>query len=337
MSEPKLRVAVLGLGMMGNTHLDVYSRRPDVEVIAMADANPDRLSGKVRAGGNIEGQASGDHLFPEARRYAEAAELIDAEEADIIDICLPTPLHQRYALQALERGRHVLVEKPLCRSAAEAAALAEASEARPKQFLMPAMCIRFWPGWDTLKQAIDDRRYGTLRALSIQRLATHPGGAFYLDAEACGGALLDLHVHDTDFVAWCLGRPDSVSSTGYRQVTGGWDHVSTQYFYPDGALVTAEGGWAMAPGFPFTMRYQANFEEATLSYQLGAERPLTIYHASGESEQPELSPEMGYYFEIGYFLDCVRQGRPPRRVTARDGVQTMELYEAERAALEARG
>ena len=328
----KLRVGVLGLGMMGNTHIDAYRQRDDVELVAVADSNPDRLEGREKAGGNVEGQAQGDSMIEGINRYAEAAELIEKEEVDIIDVCLPTPHHLKYALQALEKGRHVLVEKPVCRTAEQAEELRRAADAFDR-IIMPAMCIRFWPGWDSLIEAVKDQRFGKLKSLSIQRLAPHPGGPFYSDPEACGGALLDLHVHDTDFVYAALGKPEGVRTVGYSKITGGPDHISTQFLYED-TLVVAEGGWAMAEGFPFTMRYDANFETATMRFNLGAEHPLAIIHTDGLEVHPELDPEMGYWHEIDYFLSCVKEGRKPETVTVADALESLYINEAERASLE---
>jgi predicted dehydrogenase len=329
---PKLRVGVLGLGMMGNTHLDAYARREDVEVVAVADANPARLDGSEFAAGNVEGQAEGGDNLSGTNRYAEAAELIEQEDLDIIDICLPTPLHLDYAKQAIAKGRHVLLEKPLCRTTAQAEELLAAAEASDR-IIMPAMCIRFWPGWDTLIQAVKEQTYGPLHALSVQRLASHPGGGFYSDAEACGGALLDLHIHDTDFVYAALGMPKAVRSVGYARVTGGPDHVSTQFIYDNGpAVVVAEGGWAFHEGYPFTMRYEANFANASLRYDMAAEHPLAVMQ-NGEVSHPELSPKMGYDIEIDYFLDCVNAGTAPTRVTLADSLASLRINEAERASL----
>ena len=88
---------------------------------------------------------------------------------------------------------------------------------------------------------------------------------------ACGGAILDLHIHDTDFVQHCFGKPKAVFSRGYSRPTNAIDHVLTHYLYDDVPLVTAEGGWAMTPGFGFQMQYTVNFERATAVFDPGRE------------------------------------------------------------------
>ncbi len=331
MSE--LRVGVVGLGMMGQTHLDVYAKRPDVKIVAVSDLDADRLHGRRRAGGNIEGQAKGGADLSGAAKHAEGMDLIHDPNVDVVDICLPTPLHLSYAQAALAAGKHVLVEKPLARTAADAYVLADAAEASDR-VAMPAMCMRFWPGWDWLKAAVDDRRFGRLRSVGFRRMSSHPGGPFYSSGEAAGGAILDLHIHDVDFVQHLLGVPASVFSRGYAKPTSELDHVVTQYLYDgDDTLVTAEGAWAMAPGFGFHMSYTANFEEATAVFDLQGAPTLKVIRG-GEAEPVELAPGMGYDHEIDYFIGCVRDGRKPERVTMRQAAHSVAIVEAERRSAE---
>jgi predicted dehydrogenase len=322
-----VRVGVVGLGMMGLTHLDVYGARKDVRVIAIGDADPDRLSGKTRAVGNVQGQAQGGFDYAAVRKYSDAAALIADPEVDVVDICLPTALHHRFALAALKAGKHVLVEKPLARTAESAFEIASAAK-RSKGICMCALCIRFWPGWSWLKDAIGAGTYGKVRAAKFRRVATHPGGPYYSDGKASGGAALDLHIHDTDFVHYLFGMPRAVFSRGYSQVSGAIDHLSTQYIFDDVPLVEAEGGWVMSPSFPFTMQYTVNFERATAVYDLASPQPLKIYRG-GKEDPVALEPGMGYAIEIDYFLDCIGRGTPPARATLESAAGSVKIVEAE--------
>jgi len=322
-----IKVGVVGLGMMGLTHLDAYGKLDGVEVVALADRDEDRLSGKKQAGGNIEGQAEGRFDYDSVRKYTDADELIADSDLDVVDICLPTPAHVLFGLKVLEAGKHLLVEKPLARSHEDAMRLVEAAEASDK-ITMCAMCMRFWPGWTWLKEAINDQRFGKLLSLSFRRVASHPQGPFYQDGEANGGAALDLHIHDADFIQFLFGLPKSVSSVGYSSKTTAVDHIATRYDLGNDAIVRAEGSWAMADGFAFRMQYIANFEQATAEFDSSAEHALTLSQG-GESKPVELEGGMGYDHEIAYFVDCVRNNRQPEIVTMRDAANAVKLIEAE--------
>ncbi len=323
-----INVGVIGLGMMGNTHLDVYANLEGVKVVAVADRDPKRLAGEDRAGGNIEGQAQGGFDLQSVARYAEGDELIADPSVQVIDLCAPTPAHLALGEAALASGKHLLIEKPLARTAADAKRLADAAD-QAAGLAMPAMCMRFWPGWTWLKRVIDEQAYGRVLAATFRRVAQHPGGPFYENGDACGGAILDLHIHDTDFIQHCFGPPRRVFSRGYSKITNTVDHVVTQYEYDGVPLVTAEGGWAMADGFGFSMRYTVNFERATAVFDLAAEHPLTLHEPGKEAQPIELEPGMGYAHEIAYFLDCVRKGEAPSVVTMRDAARAVRIIEAE--------
>jgi predicted dehydrogenase len=326
-----INVGVIGLGMMGLTHLDVYDALDGVKVVAIADPDEARRTGKTKARGNVEGQAQGGFDVTKVTGYAEGMDLIADPNVQLVDICLPTPLHKDFTLAALEAGKHVLVEKPLARSSADAFAIADAAEqayTRTGALAMPAMCIRFWPGWTWAKRAIDDRRYGRVLSARFTRLASHPGGAFYQSAEASGAAALDLHIHDVDFIRFCFGMPRAVRSSGYSKVTTGVDHLLTQYLYDDVPLVTAEGGWCMQKGFPFQMAFTLNFERATAVYDLNAPQPLVLYQ-DGRVDGVPIDPVMGYRLEIEYFLACIATKRLPQTVTLRDAAEAVRIVEAE--------
>lgn len=323
-----IKVGVVGLGMMGWTHLDVYAGLDGVEVVAVADRDEDRLSGKVRPGGNIEGQAQGGFDISKVKGYTDAAELIADPNVDVVDVCLPTPAHVPFGLMALENGKHLLMEKPLARTSEDAQKLVDAA-AKSDKLAMPAMCMRFWPGWTWLKDAVDNQTYGKVLAANFRRVASHPAGAFYQSGEASGGAALDLHIHDTDFIQHLFGMPKAVTSVGYSKPTDAVDHLVTRYHYDDVPMVVAEGGWAMTEGFGFSMRYTVNFEKATATFGEEGDTPLRLVVEGKDPEFVKLDEAMGYELEIKYFMDCVKNGTAPERVTMMDAANAVKIVEHE--------
>ncbi len=322
-----MNIGIIGLGMMGRTHYESYQEIDGASVVAVSDQNPTRAGGDLTGtGGNVLKGGVSQLPMDKIRGTTEAAELIAMKDVEIIDICVPTPQHVELVVAALKAGKHVLCEKPLARTTAEAEAIAAAAKTSKGMF-MPAMCMRFWPQWVWLKKAVAEKRYGAVRAATFRRVAQMPPG-WYKDGKASGGAALDLHIHDSDFVQYLFGMPRAVSSRGYVGTTGEIDHMSTQFFYDNVPLVTAEGGWVMADGFGFTMQYTVNFENATADFDLAREQPLKL--SQGDKNEPvDCGPGFGYVAELRYFVDCVKKGQKPTIVTADDGVRSIKIVEAE--------
>lgn len=330
MSKP-IRIGIIGLGFMGRMHISAYGRVPGARLVAVADQDPRRAAGDFSgAWGNIAGAVEKLDMTGIAGTTDFTA-LIANPEVDLVDICVPTPFHEALAIAALEAGKHVLCEKPLALDSASAQRIADAA-ARAKGLFMPAMCIRFWPQWAWLKDAIADGRYGKVLAATFRRVASMPPG-WFANGAMSGGAILDLHVHDADFISFAFGLPDAVFSRGYSKTSGRTDHVVTEYLYDRGpAVVSAEGSWCMADGFTFNMRYTVNFERATADYDVGRD-PALVVSAGGRTEAPAFAGD-GYDAELTYFLDCIRTGRRPARVTAADAVASLRLVEAEQRSID---
>jgi predicted dehydrogenase len=267
-------------------------------------------------------------------------ELLADPELQAIDICAPTKAHAELAVAALRAGKHVLCEKPLARTSAAARQIVDAA-ASAKGIFMPAMCLRFWPEWAWLKEAIAGCRFGQVLAARFRRVAEPPGwgrNTFFNGAES-GGALFDLHVHDTDFVNFCFGRPRSVFSSGYQKFSGAIDHVVTQYDVAEGAIVHAEGAWAMSQGFGFNMSYTVNFERATADYDLARGKEALKLSEAGQPTRIVAMPAEpcdGYVGELRHFVECIRNGKAPSVVTAQDGLASIEICEAEERSVNTR-
>jgi predicted dehydrogenase len=322
-----LNVGVIGIGMMGSTHLDAYAKVKGARVVAVADLIEDRREGRTLTAGNVKGQSQGGINFSRFRKYEEGLQLIADPALDIVDICLPTPLHAKYAIAALKAGKHVLTEKPFALNSREASLLVNTAR-HSKTMLMCAMCMRFWPAWTWLKDVVATKTYGKVLSAQFRRVASHPGGPFYSNGDSCGGALLDLHIHDTDYIQHCFGKPDAVFSRGYSKETNRIDHVATQYIYKHIPLVIAEGGWSMARGFGFQMQYTVNFEQATASFDLAAQDQLSVI-TGGKRTAIKVKDGMGYQHEIAYFVDCIRRGVRPRMVEPASAALSVKIVEAE--------
>jgi predicted dehydrogenase len=330
-----VKVGVLGLGFMGRTHLDAYrgasARGFANELVAVCDADPARRAGHPGGAGNLESGEREELMFDPAavRAYATPEELFADAEVELISICTHTDSHVDLAIAALAAGKHVLVEKPVAVHSKDVARLREAAEAA-ETLCMPAHCMRFWPGWDWLAEKVRSGEFGKVRSASFRRLASPPSWSadFYANAARTGGALVDLHIHDADFVRHLFGNPERVTSAGSL------DHLTTLYHYPEGPdHVVAEGGWDHTPGFAFQMRYVVVFEQATAEFDLMRD-PQLLLSQGGEAHPVELPEGDGYVGEVSHLLEKIASGERDLRVTIRDAHELALMLEAERAQVE---
>lgn len=319
-AAPRIRVGVVGLGFMGRTHIAAWraaavSGWPN-EVVAVCD-RPNVLA----AGGELVDRSR-------VRTYEKSEDLFADAAVDVVSICTPTPSHVDISIAALAAGKHVIVEKPIAIRSEDADRLSDAA-LRARTLCMPAMCVRFWPGWSWLAERVRAGTFGAVRSAMFRRLGTRPGwsNGFYENYALSGGALFDLHVHDADFVRWCLGAPARVT-TG-----GNLDHVTTIYSFPKGpAHVAAEGGWDHAAGFPFQMAYTVAFEKATADYDLNRTRRLLLSR-DGKTEEVVIEATNGYDGEIRHFADAIA-GKADLAATCGQAAALVRMLEAERRSLE---
>jgi predicted dehydrogenase len=321
---------------MAAAHIKAYRQLEGVEIAALCNPSGRNLDGDFsRVSGNV-GDANPLKLdMSVVKAFRTAEELFADSTIDAVDICTPTSSHLPLAMGALAAGKHVLIEKPLARKSAEAAELLAAAS-KSDRIVMPAMCMRFWPGWSWLKAAIDSGRFGRVLSARFRRVAEAPrwGRDHFFKGADSGGALLDLHIHDVDFIQFLFGKPHSVYAKGHTRVSGAIDHVLAMYEVDGGAVVSAEGSWAMAPGYGFSMSYTINFERATVDFDPSrAAEPLRLIE-NGEAKKMEIEAGDGYMGELRYFLDCIAEHRKPSVVTLEDAVSALRICEAESASIE---
>lgn len=324
-----LKVGLCGLGFMGKMHAACYAAIPDARIVAVADVQP-----------NIAREVAAKHG---AAVFSSARQLITRAPVDVVDICLPTYLHCENTLLAAKRGVDCLCEKPLARDPAQANRMVKAVRAAKIKFMVGHV-IRFWPEYQVLKRYADEKPLGPLVSLELRRFGEMPVGSkgWFRKPALSGGAALDLHIHDVDYVLYLLGKPKSLDSVGVHR-GGSWNQIATHYHYP-GVGVSAAGGWWDVPD-PFEMSFRAVFAKGILCYS-SKNQPLISYEkgkppARVNVPQPKtgavqaggnISSLGGYYNEVKYFVDCVKAGRAPETATAEDARDAVALVFREMAS-----
>jgi predicted dehydrogenase len=330
-----LKVGILGMGGMGWFHASRLFQLPNAKLTAIADIRPERLEAKHAVTINIADTGGAVDLGKVAR-YPDASRLIAEAGVDVVDICLPSYLHARYAIEALEAGKHVLTEKPMALSVEDANAMIAAA-GHAKRKLMVAQCIRFWPEYQFLRRCVQEKTFGKLLSLSFTRICGRPIWSWedwMLDPAKSGGAMYDLHVHDVDFVNSLLGMPGKIQAV--RRVSAHndeYDIIHAIYTYPDGPQVHLYGGWGMAQA-PFNSSYEAWFERGFV--RLDPAQNLTVFRDLTKAEGQPAQYERGdaYYKEIAYFIDCVQNDVPPVECPPESARNTLALLGKELAAIE---
>ncbi len=326
-----VRIGLVGMGFMGQQHFAIYDAMESVEVVAVCDKLPERVAEKAASiGGNI-GEASELDLSAQVR-YVCFEDMLEAEELDCVDICTPTPLHAEMTVQALEAGCHVICEKPMARTVEQCDQMIAAAESAGK-LLFIAQCIRFWPEYEVLQRMLDAGELGEVKWARFVRQsppATWASEGWLLDPEQSGGALLDLHIHDVDFILSAFGMPRAVSARGMNMISEGApvDHVEASYLYDD-MVCTAQGGWVMPASFPFEMGFQVLGTGGLLEFSLARDPVLRFYPSDGEPVTPDYEPGTGYENELAYFVSCIEQGQAPERVTPTSARESVRVVMAE--------
>lgn len=326
------RIAIVGFKFMGATHAQIYRNLSGSELIAVVDRNPDRASAILRK------------LGFDLPVYLTLEALLQEEEVDIIDVCSPTDLHLEFCLQAIAAGKHVFCEKPLALNLGDAEKICHAVS-DGGVFAQVGHCIRFWPEYQALTEIVHSGSEGKLLGLALQRRSARPplGEKNWLnDPTRSGGAALDLHIHDSDYIYSLLGMPPAVTAVGSKD-QGGWSTIQTIYHYENTA-VGAVGGWTSPDKWDFQMSFHAEFEQATVEFDSRREPTLTITRA-GEATRPfpygvpviessdtdlgNLSALGGYHNELAYFIDCLERGERPTIATPERARDTLRIVLAE--------
>lgn len=328
MKKAKLRAGILGYGGIGHFHAANYADQKDCVLAAVADIDPARLKedkAEINLGGSGEAAAN-------FKRYRSYEEMVKHEALDFIDICLPTDLHSKYAVKAMRDGYHVLSEKPMARTLAQAKRMVDAAE-RYGRYLMIAHCLRFYPVYEYLKKKIDDGSFGPLRRLSMQRLSGAPATRpWFLDGKRSGGALLDMHIHDTDMVHHLFGVPEAVVSFGCANPTKGgdaFDEAMTNYLYPGIPAVSAETSWSSAG---FRHGFLAVFEEASILFDNDPSL-VKIARFKKPVKIVKMPAGNGYAREIAYFAHAVRTGGKLDRCPAAESLGSLKILFAEERSI----
>jgi len=317
-----LNFGLLGAGAMGQTHADVLDRLENARLVAVGGGRP-QTAGKLAA-------------THQARYYQQIEALINAPQIDVIDICLPTFLHEQCVTLAAAAGKHIFCEKPLALSKAEANRMAAAVQAAGVHFMV-AQVVRFWPEYTVIKKLLDAGDLGQPLTAYATRLHEPRPVAWLNDPAQGGGAIFDLHIHDLDFLYYLFGLPQAVYAVGQQSETGSWDHLFTTLDFGRVKAV-AEASFMVPAGHPFSTESRLVCTGGSVMYRSGfangAETPALILHRPNQPpERPDKPTSDGYLAELKYFVDTLNRGQAPAIATMNQACEVLDIALAAQQSL----
>ena len=314
-----MKVAVIGVGSMGYNHLRVYSEMGDVEVVGASDLNRERLQ-------LVEDRFS-------VNTYTSYKDLFEKEKPEAVSITVPTAEHEKVATYALEKGAHVLVEKPIAATIEEGKRLIALANKLDRQ-LMVGHIIRFNPAMQSLKTRLENGDLGKIFQIFCRRAGPFP--ARIRDV----GVVVDLAPHDVDIMRFLTGmNPMRVYAETEQQIhTDHEDLLFGLLRFPDGITGALEINWLT----PTKMRETLVLGEKGLFRVDDLMQDLYFYEntqAVGELWSPfrairgvsegsmtrfPIKRQEPLKAELLAFINAIREGHE-MPVTGQDGLEALRL------------
>ncbi len=286
-----MKIGVLGTGF-GMHHANIYKKIDIIESIMIFGRNKEKLE-KIRRDMGVDVTDNADDILAN-------------KNIDLIDICLPSSIHREYVIEALKNGKNVFCETPICLSLEDAYAMKKAEEQYGKRVFVNLFIRHEYP-YEYIYNTLKDNSLGKLKTINVKRETPPLWGDLSLN-----NIVTNLMIHEFDFITWLLGMPDKISSLGINGKTG-QSHVSALLLYED-TIVEVQGSSMMPLSHPFTVAYEAVFENGTIEYTENSypdrcENSLTLFTANDKKDLKILGKD---YCEqsIKHVIECCTKDIP---------------------------
>ncbi|MDZ4850690.1 MAG: Gfo/Idh/MocA family oxidoreductase [Pirellulaceae bacterium] len=345
-----VRVGLVGVGFMGWIHYLAYQRSSSAQLVAFASRDSAKRQGDWKSIRGNFGPTGEQIDVSKMRAYETLDQMLEDPSIDVIDICLPPHMHADTAIAALERGKHVLCEKPLALKSTECDRILAAAE-KSQRMVMVAHVLPYIGPFAYAARLAKTGEYGKVLGGYFKRTISNPDWIpDFFDATRVGGPLIDLNVHDAHFVRMVFGVPkqvtavgrvvkESVTSTGnVTSPVTKFAHVIYEFSDPE-ITVASTGGVTDTPGRGFTHGFELNFERATLQFEFSAfadiceTMPLKVLLQSGEVLRPTLPNSddiTAFELEISDMVTSIESGDVAERLSslvARDAIHLAECIQ----------
>ncbi|WP_135555898.1 Gfo/Idh/MocA family protein [Paenibacillus cymbidii] len=310
-----MKIAIVGCGTMGRITSRNLAKMPGVELVAVCDVRKEMADALADAA--------------QTRSFGDFEEMMRAVNPDIVCVTLPTWLHKEYVLKAAALGKHVICEKPLAPTVQEGEEMIRFCAMQGVR-LFVGHVVRFFPNFADIERKIAAGAIGRVGVAHTKRSGSHPGRTkakeWYKDYAKSGGVIMDLMIHDIDFVRWVLGEVKTVYAM--QRLSEGLHHALVTFRFRSGAIVNLESCWGYPGPFATSCEFAGN--KGIIRYDGAETQSLQLFRsAAEEQEQPVAVPQSPafhdpYYLELRHFIDCIHSGAQAI-VTAEDGLKAVEL------------
>jgi predicted dehydrogenase len=326
MSGVPLRIGLVGAGGIASAHVPALLRLGTVTVYARDGAR--ELAGR---------------FAPAAAAAGSAITVVDSLDellavVDVVDVVTPTSTHAEVVRRALAAGKDVVSEKPLARTDADAADLAQRAQDAGRA-LHPAHVVRYFPAYVRLHEAVASGTLGELAVLRFVRSGAFPlHTPWFADRALSGGIVMDQMIHDLDIARWVAGEVVRVSAVSTR---GGTDAEPVEaahvlLTHASGAISHVAGVWG-PQHLGFSTEYSVTGTRGSLSHRSRDEQDYVAdlaVPAAVDGFLPEVDPaDDPYGAELREFVAAIAGGPVPR-VTAQDGVAAVRIANAALASID---
>ena len=268
--------------------------------------------------------------FGIARAYGTYRELLSAKDIDVIYNPLPNHLHVPWSIRALEAGKHVLCEKPIALSAAEAQHLAEAAERHHRLKVMEAFMYRMHPQWERAKQIVGDGGIGELRTIhSFFSYFNADGGNIRNQPDAGGGGLMDIGCYNISLSRFLFGsEPDRALGIVQYDPRFNTDRLASAILDFGNGTATFTCSTQLAYHQRVNILGTTGRVEIEIPFNAPPDKPSRLWHQRGnEVEEVQIEVCNQYTIQADRFSLAILNDEPvPTPLT--DAVNNMKVIEA---------
>ena len=302
MSE-KLRVGVIGVGYLGRFHARIYNDMKSVELVGVADTDHD----------------TADRVASEYGTRAMYDPMALLDEVDVVSVVVPTSLHRQVALPYLEKGGHMLLEKPVASTLEDARVIVDTAQ-KHGAILQIGHLERFNAGIMALADHVNEPRF-----IEAHRLGPFVERATDVDV------VTDLMIHDIDIILSLVGdKLTTISATGTPVLTDHVDIANARLEFANGAVANVTASRVSSKKFRRIRvfgrnSYRAiNFVDQQLEVAYRGEIPEGQKYPEIVYESHSITPSQPLDAELEHFIDVVRRGEQPL-VTGEDGIEALRV------------